>query len=156
MLQLNKRTEYGLIAMAHMVDRGSEPVSVREIGEHYPIPRRLLAEVLKDLCRAELVESQRGAAGGYSLARAAESITVGDIVEALEGRPEISNCGTSSLHRNAECEMQPTCRIRSPLQRIREGIWTMLERTSLRSLRESAPLFPLEERRSAALRTPQA
>src|SRR5690242_3230559 len=112
MLQLTKRTEYGLIAMVHMVDRGDEPVSAREIGERYPIPRRLLAEVLKDLCRAELVESQRGAAGGYSLARAPESITVGDIVEALEGRPAISNCETSSPHRNAECEMQPTCRIR--------------------------------------------
>jgi Rrf2 family protein len=156
MLQLTKRTEYGLIAMSHMVDCGAEPVSVREIGERYPIPRRLLAEVLKDLCRAELVESQRGAAGGYVLARAAESITVGDIVEALEGRPEISNCGTSSPHRNAECEMQPTCRIRSPLQRIREGIWAMLERTTLRSLRESAPLFPLEERSTVALRTPQS
>ncbi|MBK7643149.1 MAG: Rrf2 family transcriptional regulator [Planctomycetes bacterium] len=156
MLQLTKRTEYGLIAMVHMVDRGVDPVSVREIGERYPIPRRLLAEVLKDLCRAELVESQRGAAGGYTLARAAEVITVGDIVEALEGRPAISNCETSSLHRNAECEMQPTCRIRSPLQRIREAIWSMLERTSLRSLRESAPLFPVEDHPLLALRNPHA
>jgi len=154
MLQLTKRTEYGLIALVHMVDRGSDPVSAREIGERYPIPRRLLAEVLKDLCRAELVESQRGAAGGYTLARSADEITVGDIVEVLEGRPAISNCETSSLHRNAECEMQPTCQIRSPLQRIREGIWSMLQRTTLRSLRESAPLFPLEQRPALASRTP--
>ncbi len=154
MLQLTKRTEYGLIAMVHMVDRGVEPVSVREISERFPIPRRLLAEVLKDLCRAELVESQRGAAGGYTLARPADVVTVGDIVEALEGRPEISNCETSSLHRNAECEMQPTCQIRSPLQRIREGIWSMLQRTTLRSLRDSAPLFPLEHRPALTSRTP--
>ena len=155
MLQLTKRTEYGLIAMVHMVDRGTEPVSVREIGERYPIPRRLLAEVLKDLHRAYLVESQRGAAGGYTLARPADAITVGDIVEALEGRPAISNCETSSLHRNAECEMQPTCRIRSPLHRIREAIWSMLEHTSLRSLRDSTPLFPLEEQPALVLRSPQ-
>ena len=156
MLQLTKRTEYGLIAMSHMVDRGAEPVSAREIGERYPIPRRLLAEVLKDLCRAELVESQRGATGGYTLSRPAESITVGDIVEALEGRPAISNCETSSLHRNAECEMHSNCHIRSPLQRIREAIWAMLERTSLRSLRESAPLFPLEGHPALVLRNPQS
>ena len=156
MLQLTKRTEYGLIAMVQMVDRGVEPVSVREVSERYPIPRRLLAEVLKDLCRAELVESQRGASGGYTLARSADAITVGDIVEALEGRPEISNCETSSLHRNAECEMQPTCQIRSPLQRIREGIWSMLQRTTLRSLRESAPLFPLEDNRTLALWAPKS
>src|SRR5262245_1380439 len=69
MLQLTKRTEYGLIALVHMVDRERQLVSVREISEHYPIPRRLLAEVLKDLCRANLVDSQRGATGGYVLAR---------------------------------------------------------------------------------------
>ena len=155
MLQLTKRTEYGLIALAHMVDRGAEPVSVREISEQYPIPRRLLAEVLKDLCRENLVESQRGASGGYTLARSPDLITVGDIVAALEGRPAISNCETSSLRRNAECEMQTTCRIRSPLQRIREGIWSMLERTTLRSLRESAPLFPLADARGPELRSPQ-
>ena len=49
---------------------------MREICEHYPIPRRLLAEVLKDLGRAELVESHRGATGGYALARAPEQITL--------------------------------------------------------------------------------
>jgi Rrf2 family protein len=68
-LQLTKRTEYGLIALVHMADRRGEVVSVREICEHYPVPRRLLAEVLKDLGRANLVESQRGATGGYQLAR---------------------------------------------------------------------------------------
>ena len=51
MIQLTKRTEYGLIALVHMADREGQIVSVREIAERYPIPRRLLAEVLKDLCR---------------------------------------------------------------------------------------------------------
>mgnify|MGYP003572777986 CR=1 FL=1 len=52
MLQLTKRTEYGLIALVHMVDREGEFVSAREIAEVYPIPRRLLAEVLKVLSRS--------------------------------------------------------------------------------------------------------
>ena len=76
MLQLTKRTEYGLIALVHLMDQRdlashSEAVfvSAREIGERYPVPRRLLAEVLKDLARAELVDSARGSTGGYSLAR---------------------------------------------------------------------------------------
>jgi Rrf2 family protein len=134
MLQLTKRTEYGLIALVHMADREGQIVSVREIGERYPIPRRLLAEVLKDLCRASLVDSQRGATGGYALTRSADSITLGEVVAALEGRPALANCDAPSHASASECGIQPVCPIRSPLHRIREGIWHLMERTTLRSL----------------------
>lgn len=135
MLQLTKRTEYGLIALAHMVDRGGEFVSAREVSDQYPIPKRLLAEVLKDLSRSGLVDSQRGATGGYALARDAEAITVGDIVTALEGAPTLASCETDAADdRSGGCEVEPVCPIRSPLQRIREGIWRQMERTSLRAL----------------------
>lgn len=134
MLELTKRTEYGLIALVHMADREGQFVSVREISERYPIPRRLLAEVLKDLCRASLVDSHRGATGGYALARSAEAITLGEVVAALEGRPALANCDSPSHATVGECGIQPVCPIRSPLHRIREGIWHLMERTTLRSL----------------------
>lgn len=161
MLQLTKRTEYGLIALVHMVDKGGEFVSAREISDIYTIPRRLLAEVLKDLSRTGLVESLRGATGGYALARRAEAITIGDVVTALEGAPTLASCDSDVRHiigrlsqgkldrasgKNKSaptaaksCEVEPVCPIRSPLQRIREGIWHQMEHTSLRSLVEPAP-----------------
>jgi Rrf2 family nitric oxide-sensitive transcriptional repressor len=139
MLQLTKRTEYGLIALVHMVDRGGEFVSAREISDSYPIPSRMLAEVLKDLSRSGLVESQRGAAGGYALARPAEAITVGTVVSALEGAPTLASCETE-LSSGGGCNVEPVCPIRSPLQRIREGIWRQMERTSLRSLVDPSPV----------------
>jgi len=144
MLQLTKRTEYGLIALTYLADRGGVVVSAREISDHYPVPRRLLAEVLKDLSRAELVASHRGATGGYMLARAPETITLGDIVTALEGRPALASCEALAPARHGECEMEPVCPIRSPLHRIREGIWTLMERTTLRSLLRPAPTVALE------------
>lgn len=134
MLQLTKRTEYGLIALVHMVDREGGFASVREISEHYQVPRRLLAEVLKDLCRASLVESQRGATGGYALSRPAESITLGEVVSALEGAPRLASCESLVVAHVGECGLEPVCPIRSPLHRIREGIWHLMERTTLRSL----------------------
>ena len=135
MLKLTKRTEYGLIAVLHLADREGEVVPAREIAERYPLPQRLLAEVLKDLGRSGIVESQRGAAGGYWLARSSDAITLGQIVEALEGAPALTSCqdlGASSS--DGECEVQPVCPIRSPLTRLRQGIWAMLEGTTLRSL----------------------
>ncbi len=139
MLQLTKRTEYGLIALVHMVDRDGEFVSAREIAEVYPIPRRLLAEVLKDLSRSGLIDSQRGASGGYALARRAEMITVGDVVCALEGAPTLASCETIHPTSGNSCDVQAVCPIRSPLQRIREGIWRQMEHTSLRALVDPTP-----------------
>jgi len=146
MLQLTKRTEYGLIALVHMVDRRGDFVSAREISETYHVPRRLLAEVLKDLARHELVDSQRGATGGYALTRPAEEITVGEVVTALEGAPLLASCESLESSRGGSCEVEPQCPIRSPLQRIREGIWLQMQRTTLRSLVE--PTFHITNLKS--------
>jgi len=139
MIQLTKRTEYGLIALIHLADREGEVVSSREIGEHYSMPQRLLAEVLKDLCHADLVDSHRGSSGGYSLALPATTITLGAVVKALEGAPSVTSCeGLGAASRGGECDVRPLCPIRSPLQRIREGIWSLLQSTTLRSLADSS------------------
>ena len=158
MLQLTKRSEYALIALVHMVDRGDEVTSVRELCERYPLPKRLVAEVLKDLSRAGLVVSQRGAQGGYSLALAPEKITLGKILGAIEGIPSLTNCDSLAHSRDGGCEVHPTCPIRSPIERIREHIWRLFEATSLRSLvpaPRSNPAHAIERlRASLAASTP--
>lgn len=141
MLQLTKRTEYGLIALVHLVGRRGERTSAREISEQYQVPRRLLAEVLKDLARAGLVESQRGAQGGFELVRDPATITVGEIVAQLEGAPTLASCDVADLVPESDCGVLHHCPIRSPLQRIREGIWRQMERTTLEQLAD--PNFQL-------------
>ena len=148
MLQLTKRTEYGLIALVHMVDCQGELVSVRELTERYRVPRRLLAEVLKDLGRSDLVESHRGASGGYTLARRPDRITLGDVVVALEGSPNLISCELPTLLPQSDCEVKPTCPIRSPIQRVHERLLDLLERTTLRSLADGPA--PLHARADAA------
>jgi len=134
MLQLTKRTEYALIALVHMADRQDEAISVRELCERYPLPRRLVAEVLKDLVHVGLVASHRGAQGGYSLAVDAERISLGRIISAMEGAPAITNCETIAHARDGGCEVHPICPIRSPIEKIQELIWRQFEATTLRSL----------------------
>jgi Rrf2 family protein len=142
MLQLTKRTEYGLIAMVHMAAREGEFVSVRELCERFPLPRRLLAEVLKELSRTSLIESHRGSQGGYTLGRSPDAITLGEIVAALEGEPSLTSCESSWLKthssRRGTCEVEPVCPIRSPINHIRQRLWRLLETTSLRSLASPA------------------
>jgi len=140
MLQFTKRTEYGLIALVHLTDRAESQrpfVSVREICERVPVPRRLLAEVLKDLHRDGLVDSLRGAQGGYSLARPAQNISVGEVVTCLEGPPVLAECQIPSLLSESSCDVEAFCPIRSPIQRIRTGLLGFLERTTLLDLAQS-------------------
>lgn len=171
MIQLTKRTEYGLIALVHLADKGGAFVSVREIADHYPVPKRLLAEVLKDLVRAELVESARGKDGGYALRHTPEQITLAHIVAALEGRPSVASCdatharaepepaflahqaGEGGAAKSHACGLEPVCPIRSPLHRVRDGIWGLMERTTLRSLVEPSRLVPLAQQPAAAVPT---
>jgi Rrf2 family protein len=138
MLQLTKRTEYALIALVALADRPGVPVSVREISEQHHVPRRLLAEVLKDLAREGLVESQRGASGGYALTRPADAITIGGVVTAIEGPPQLAACEGLGHGRGGECELEPSCPIRSPLSVLREELAELLERTTLSALVRSA------------------
>lgn len=147
-LQLNKRTEYALIALVHMVDQdaiGADPerfVSAREIGDRYPLPRRLLAEVLKDLQRAGVVHSQRGASGGYAIARRAEDLPLGDIVMAMEGPPGLTGCESFSGEATP-CELETNCPIKSPMSRVRQGIWILFQATTLRDLATPGALAEL-------------
>ena len=134
MLQLTKRTEYGLIALTHLALRAGSVSSVREICDSYPLPRRLVAEVLKDLCHANLVASHRGSTGGYTLARAPESISVGDVVAALEGHPSLTSCASLGLYVAQRCEVEGVCPIRSPIETLRIELWRLLTRTTLRDL----------------------
>jgi len=145
MLQLTKRTEYGLIALTHLARRAGDVVSVRELGERFDLPRRLLAEVLKDLLHAGIVDSQLGASGGYRLARPAARVSLGEVVAALEGSPAVTVCGSTAGPVGAggaavlrECDLEPRCPIRSPLQVIRARIRELLDSTTLESLTRDA------------------
>jgi Rrf2 family nitric oxide-sensitive transcriptional repressor len=134
MLQLTKKTEYGLIALIHLADREGQVVSAREISAHYPVPKRLMAEVLKELCQHELVHSTRGATGGYTLTRPAGSITLGEVVRVLEGMPTLASCESLALYQTGSCDVEPVCPIKNPIQRVRAAIWSVLQRTTLQDM----------------------
>ena len=80
------KAEYGIRVMAHLAHRdGSQPISLGSIADAEGLPLAYLEHLVQRLRKAELVESRRGAHGGYTLARDAESITMAEVVRALEG-----------------------------------------------------------------------
>jgi Rrf2 family protein len=68
-----------------------EPVQVRRIAERHGIPSPFLVQILQDLKRAGLVTSVRGAAGGYLMSRSPEELSLGELLDVVEG-PEDTTC----------------------------------------------------------------
>ncbi len=80
---------YGLLAMGELVQnfRTNRPMQVKDIAQRQKIPEEYLGQIMVLLKRANLVRGTRGPGGGYQLALSPESITVGQVVKCLEGRP---------------------------------------------------------------------
>jgi Rrf2 family cysteine metabolism transcriptional repressor len=80
------KAEYGVRVMAHLARSGGEsPISLGTIADAEGLPLAYLEHLVQRLRKAELVESRRGAQGGYTLAREAGDITMAEVVRALEG-----------------------------------------------------------------------
>src|SRR3712207_2584768 len=80
------KAEYGVRVLVELARRGGEsPVPLAEIADANGLPLAYLEHLVARLRKAGLVDSRRGARGGYLLARAADAITMAEVVEALEG-----------------------------------------------------------------------
>ena len=102
-MRISAKGEYAIKAMLDLAmhrDRGLIPI--QEIAARQVIPQRYLERVLLALKRAGLLTSKRGSAGGYHLTRAAEQITVGAVLRAVEGRHAPFETGGHSRRNGAE------------------------------------------------------
>ncbi|MEV1019019.1 Rrf2 family transcriptional regulator [Streptomyces sp. NPDC050264] len=85
-MRISARADYAVRASLELAVRGDgEPVKAEMISAAQDIPHKFLEGILSDLRRGGIVVSRRGGNGGYLLARAADTITVADVVRAVEG-----------------------------------------------------------------------
>ena len=86
-MQLSKAGEYAVRSMLHLAAKEGKSISeISDISKTWGIPESFLRTILNNLVKARLVTSSRGVKGGLSLGRPAKSITILDIVEAIEGK----------------------------------------------------------------------
>ncbi len=131
MLRLSKKADYALLAMAHLAAHGDRSsFSARELAEAYDIPAELLAKVLQKLVRGRLLESHQGIRGGYGLARTASTISVADVIQAVDGPLTVTACSDA----DRTCEQYAKCNIRDPLWRVKDRIVAALTATSVANL----------------------
>jgi Rrf2 family protein len=105
-------------------------VSARELAEAYDIPSELLAKVLQKLVRSRLLASHQGIRGGYGLGRPAGSISVADVIQAVDGPLTVTACSEA----DHSCDQYLKCNIRDPLWKIKDRIVSALAATSVAEL----------------------
>lgn len=127
-------TEYSLIISLHLARRGgSQPVAARDISESERLPGDYVEQILLRLRRAGLVESVRGARGGYFLARSAEEISVHDVMAACDHQIFEINCEAHPVD-DERCGPGAQCSIRPVWHALRTRVDDLLKGVSLTDL----------------------
>ena len=138
-MMFSTKSEYGVRVMVELARRGNvAPVALTEIAEHERLPLAYLEHLVARLRRAGLIESRRGAHGGYLLAREPARITMAEVVAALEGQIAPVECITSSPDGSLRCSLefdaQRVCTTKLLWTRVRGAIVETLEQTTLAEL----------------------
>ncbi len=139
MLRLSKLTDYAVVVLVRL-DSGTQVQTSPGIAATTGIPEPTVAKVLKTLSAAALVTSQRGARGGYRLARPLEDIPVGEVIAAMDGPIALAACVDGSP---TECESLALCPVRGRWDPVNDAIQRALSAISLADMREAAipPMF---------------
>jgi Rrf2 family protein len=148
------KAEYGVRLLVELGRQDLDsPVSLKAIAEAENLPLGYLEHVVALLRKADLVESRRGARGGYRLARPAETITMDEVVLALEGEIAPMDCFVEECERRVSCSHLTDggagCATRMLWTRVQDAVVDALRRTTLAELvlfggpTETHPLFTL-------------
>lgn len=144
MLRISKIIDYGTLVLTHM---GSSKVpdrvfSASELANVLGLGQPVVSKVLKLLCQDELVVSTRGPRGGYALARAAEEISVAQIIDALDEQPfGLTECVTHP----GSCSVEQDCQMRTNWQRINDIVRRTLEDVSVADMLHPNKEYPLKQ-----------
>ena len=136
MLRISKLADYGTMVTAYMARRRDQLFTSGEIAQALHLGQATVSKILKMLGRDTLVVSVRGAAGGYTLARSPELITVAEIIDAMEEQPfSLTECsGADGL-----CAQENDCIIRGNWRRINGAVRRVLEEVSLADMIRPLP-----------------
>jgi Rrf2 family cysteine metabolism transcriptional repressor len=151
-MKLSTKGKYGVRAVFEIARHyGNGPISIKEIAERQGISFSYLEQILHKLGKAGLIDSVRGPAGGYLLARQPSELTIGDIVRVLEGPIALSHCLEPG--ESADCYQADDCVARMVWAKVGAKIEEALDSISFDDLlqRNQKEAHLLKPRRKAVL-----
>lgn len=133
MFEVPTKVEYGLLIMTELAKAdlaGIEYISLQDIATKHNVSAKYLSQLAVALRQAKLVDSKEGKYGGYHIAQSPNSVTLRDIVEAIDGPLELVRCMDTTV----ECPAEATCHIKPIWKSIKQDMYIMLQRKTLAEL----------------------
>jgi len=127
-MRLTSFTDFALRALMRLAGEPERIFATGEIAAEFGISRNHLAKVVRDLAGSGFITTQRGTGGGFILARPPQSITLGQVVRALEGASPLVECFRND---GGDCILTPRCRLKGRLAAAREAFMRELDATTL-------------------------
>jgi FeS assembly SUF system regulator len=122
MLRISKLADYAIIIVSLMAHKSQLIQSAAQVAAEINLRLPTVSKILKLLSTAQLVTAHRGTGGGYQLARAAQEITLAQIVIAIEGSLAMTECCSSEIL----CSLDAFCSIKENWKTINKLILTTL------------------------------
>lgn len=141
MLRIGKLTDYAMLIMSQMAKEPDSVLSATYLAEVLHLTAPTVSKILKMLSDAGLVNSVRGAEGGYHLARPAVQITVVDIIAAMEGELAMTECCEST----SLCVLDSMCTMRENWRKINNVVQSFLAKVTIVDMLEPLSLQGLSD-----------
>jgi FeS assembly SUF system regulator len=137
MLRISKMTDYAILVMVELAREG-EMLSAQALAERIHVEVPTASKVLKLLAGGGLLESYRGANGGYRVSRQAADISVAEVIAAIEGPIAMTECSVEA----GLCSQEERCDLRGNWQRISLAVARALQDVSLAEMAAPLPAKP--------------
>ncbi len=121
MIRLSRLTDYAIVVVAELSRTSSTLQTASNLADRTHIPEPTVAKVLKILTRGSVVESARGVNGGYMITRALNDITIGEVIEAMNGPLTLTACVDDD---DSDCEIATHCLMKGRWNPVNAAIRT--------------------------------
>ena len=129
-MKLSKKAEYALRALIELAMNQEEGnLQAQELARREKIPVKFLEQILLVLKKANILQSRRGVGGGYTLNRPAEKISLGEVIQLIDGPVVLLDC--IAEEENCSCDEKDTCGLKNVVLGVRDGIVRLLDEVSL-------------------------
>ena len=138
MLKVSRLADYAVVVLVTL-GHGGDVMNTTALSGETGIPEPTVAKVLKALCQSGVVTSQRGARGGYRLARPLSAIRVTHVIEAIDGPIALTACVDGET---GTCQSEGRCPVRGRWDMVNRAVHHALERITLEHLEMFTPMMP--------------
>ena len=140
MIRLSRLADYGVVLMTHIAQSDTRLHTAHAVAQATRIPEPTVGKILKTLSRVGLLDSQRGAGGGYSLAREPAAIRVTEIITSVDGPIALTSCLDSA---GPACTLETFCPTRTNWHKINDAIRRALDDISLADMMNPFAAFSM-------------